>query len=78
VNVRTSIPRLVAKDLDDKIQLQCQEGVIWLLQNVKIVQDKHMHNVFEGRYGWVQKVKIEEVALISKRLEFVGKTTKGG
>ncbi|KAL8931222.1 MAG: hypothetical protein Q9211_007132, partial [Gyalolechia sp. 1 TL-2023] len=71
---RTVLPAYIGKELADRIATQARQGVVWLPKNATIIaQDT---STFQGRFGIVRRVCIQDASFIPSWIEFAGKTMK--
>lgn len=71
---RNVLPSHIGKELADRIATQSRQGVIWLPKNATVVaQDS---NIFQGGFGVVRRVCIQNASFIPEWIEFAGKTMK--
>ena len=71
---RAVLPIWIEKELADRIATQSRQGVVWLPKNATVVpQDS---STFQGTFGIVRRVCIQDASFIPPWIEFAGKTMK--
>ena len=71
---RAVLPIWIEKELADRIATQSRQGVVWLPKNATVIpQDS---STFQGTFGIVRRVCIQDASFIPPWIEFAGKTMK--